>query len=77
MRLIDTRASEVLAHNPQCRDCEHALQCLGGCRASALEAFPTDILAPDLAACELFKGGWIEKIQALMQTVDPQILPRL
>ncbi|MBP3638015.1 MAG: radical SAM protein [Clostridia bacterium] len=71
MRLIDTRATEVLEHNPECRNCEHALQCLGGCRASALETHPTDILAPDAAICSIFKGGWVEKIDKVMQAVSP------
>lgn len=72
MRLIDTRASEILKHNPECRECEHAMQCLAGCRASALENAPDDILAPDRAACALFKGGWVEKIQSRMQQLDPK-----
>ena len=71
MRLIDTRATEVLEHNPDCKACPYALQCLGGCRASALEFTPEDILAPDLAACTIFKGGWAEKIRAVMDEIIP------
>ena len=67
MELIDTRASEVLRHNPECVKCEYALQCLAGCRASALETSPTDILAPDMAICGIFKGGWTEKIAELIE----------
>ena len=47
------------------------MQCLAGCRASALEFDPTDILAPDKAACEIFKGGWVEKIDAVIAAVRP------
>ena len=72
MKLIDTRATEILEHNPECRSCGHALECLAGCRASALETAPDDIMAPDKAACEIFKGGWIEKIKALMQEIRPE-----
>ena len=71
MRLIDTRATEVLKHNPECTNCEHAMQCLAGCRASALETTPDDILGIDRAACAIFKGGWVEKIQQVMAEVDP------
>ena len=71
MRLIDTRATEILAHNPECRACEHAMQCLGGCRASALETAPDDILAPDRAICAIFKGGWAEKIEKVMREIRP------
>ena len=71
MRLIDTRATEVLKHNPECAKCEHAMECLGGCRASALETNPMDILGIDMAACEIFKGGWAEKIDAVMKKIMP------
>ena len=73
MRLIDTRATEVLKHNPECSSCEYALQCLAGCRASALEFDPTDILAPDKAACAIFKGGWVEKIRNTLQEAQPHL----
>ena len=73
MRLIDTRATEVLKHNPECSTCEYALQCLAGCRASALEFDPTDILAPDKAACEIFKGGWVEKIRSTLRDAQPHL----
>lgn len=69
MRLIDTRAAEILEHNPGCKSCEYAMQCLGGCRASALEAAPTDIFSPDPAACAVFKGGWIQKIHSVMDAL--------
>lgn len=72
MRLLDTRAAEVLEHNPECKECKYALQCLGGCRASALEITPDDIMAPDKAVCEIFKGGWIEKITARMSQIRPE-----
>lgn len=49
--------------------CEHALQGLAGCRASALEAHPAAIFAPDSAACAIFKGGWVERIRNTMQEV--------
>lgn len=69
MKLLTTRASEVLAHNPQCRTCEHASNCLGGCRAAALETTPEDLLGRDMCACVLFKNGWTEKIRSLMETL--------
>lgn len=73
MRLIDTRATEILDHNPECKSCEYAMQCLAGCRASALETTPNDILAPDRATCAIFKGGWVDRIKATMEQVDPSV----
>ncbi len=67
MRLIDTRATEYFARNPACKTCRYALQCLGGCRASALESTPENILGPDPYACALFTGGWIDKIHRAVQ----------
>lgn len=64
MELIDTRAAAYFRENPACRACEYALQCVGGCRAAALEARPGDLLAPDPYACALFRGGWVPKIEA-------------
>ncbi len=72
MSLIDTRASEVIEHNPACKNCEHVLNCLAGCRASALETTPNDILAPDLAACCIFKEGWVERITERMKQIRPE-----
>ncbi len=67
MRLIETRASEVLAHNPECQSCPHANRCLGGCRAAALETAPDDILSRDMCTCAIFRDGWDEKIRAVME----------
>lgn len=74
MDLINTRASTVLAHNPECKTCEYALQCLGGCRASALETTPDDILGRDMACCAIFKGGWISKIDSIMKEIRPEAI---
>lgn len=72
MRLIDTRASSVIEHNPECKECEYALQCLGGCRAAALETTPEDLLGRDMASCTIFKGDWIPKIDSLMKETRPE-----
>ncbi len=71
MSLINTRATEYLRHNPECEACEYAMQCLGGCRASALDTAPDDILSPDMAACTLFKGGWVNIITTAMERIRP------
>lgn len=63
LRLIDTRVSEYLAGNETCRTCPYALQCIGGCRAAALEADPQNLMGPDPCACALFTQGWIPRIE--------------
>lgn len=79
MHLIETRASVLLAHNRECQNCKYAPRCLAGCRASALETNPQDILSRDMAACHLFKDGWADKIRAVMgrictKAADPMII---
>ena len=72
MRLIDTRAAECLSHNEECKNCEHALKCLCGCRAAALETTPDDILAIDTFTCKIFRQGWVEKIHSAMKKIRPE-----
>lgn len=71
MDLITKKAREVINHNERCKDCEYASRCCGGCRASALETSPADILAIDEAACLLIKGGYAERIKAAVKSVAP------
>jgi len=69
LELITKKAREIVNHNEQCNNCEYVNRCCGGCRASALESHPDDILAIDEAACLLFKGGYIEKIDKVVKEV--------
>ena len=73
MDFINTRADQVLEHNPECAHCEFRLWCQGGCRASGLadSGDMNDLLYRDPASCELFRGGWIVKIMGLMQEIRP------
>lgn len=63
MKLITTRLSDYLEKNAECAACEYRWQCAGGCRASALQFSPGNIMAPDRAICKIFRGGYIEKIK--------------
>lgn len=66
---VDATASQYLASNPQCETCKHSRQCVGGCRASALE-FEQDILGPDRSVCELYKGGWKNRLLDLLKEIS-------
>lgn len=68
MSLIETRLGDYLDHNPGCASCEHRYTCGGGCRASALESSPEDIMGPDMATCALIKGDYPEKIKQRLAT---------
>ena len=71
MELINTRASIVLSHNEKCSECKYRLLCLGGCRAAGLLCHPGDILAPDEMTCELFTGGWLQRIIEKVNAIRP------
>ena len=71
MRLIETRATEVLEHNSECKSCEHAMECLCGCRAGALETHPDDVLAVDEFTCKIFKQGWVQRIDEAVRKAAP------
>lgn len=64
MELIQTRAARVIEHNERCGACEFRNACMGGCRASALETDPEDVLGIDPACCEYYRGGWSARVRA-------------
>lgn len=71
MKLIDTRASEYFSIHEDCKHCKFAMHCYGGCRADALSADETDIMGKSPGACELYRGGWVEKIIAAVKKSRP------
>ncbi len=73
MEFISTPAKTVIEHNEKCRDCEYRFACMGGCRASALDTTPNDILGPDEACCEFYKGQWSQKIKEAVERVSVEI----
>lgn len=66
MDAINFRVSDFLERNPECKTCEYRTECCGGCRAQAVFAHPGDYLAVDPIVCEYYKGGWMEKKNALL-----------
>ena len=71
MKLIETKASEYLALNEICDKCKYGHNCFGGCRADALSAGENNIMSKSPSACELFRGGWVEKIIKAVKKVRP------
>lgn len=67
MKLIDTRVEEFLAHTKECGACAYAKICAGGCRASALCFDSGDIMAPDRAACLIFRGGYGKRLEEVVR----------
>ena len=71
MKLVTTKAKEVLSHNAKCRDCSWRRLCLGGCRAVGMECHPGDVLAPDESSCDFYEQGWLEKIESRIKELRP------
>ena len=66
MSCIDTKLSEYLHKNDECRNCKYQLECGGGCRGQALNYDKTNYLGIDKAACLLFKNDYIERLKQIM-----------
>lgn len=54
--------SHILDNTDECHDCEYRYRCCGGCRALATGQDNPDYFGKDPVACEMFKGGWVEKL---------------
>ena len=65
MEFINTRLSTYFEHNPECAVCEYRNRCAGGCRGTA--ASSGDLLGKDERDCELFLGGWFDKVLAFLE----------
>ena len=70
MNFIDTRLSTYFEHNPECAVCEYKNRCAGGCRGVA--AGSGDLLGKDERDCEIFLGGWYDKVCAFLKETLPE-----
>lgn len=59
--------SKIFEANEICRGCQYWKCCMGGCRAIAL-AFTGSYRHFDPAKCAFFKGGYMQKLDALFQS---------
>lgn len=69
MELIDTRVSDYLNNNSECRHCNYNYFCAGGCRGVALSEFNTtnDYFQKDPVSCEFFKNGYPKRIRKILE----------
>lgn len=65
--LTGKKIDYVLAHNEKCHDCKYRSRCCGGCRAMGTGQNGGDYFALDPVACEMFLGGWVDR---LYETAD-------
>lgn len=71
MKLIDTRAEEIINRNERCRDCKYRTVCLGGCRASAMMYHRDDALSVDEMFCKMYRDGWVTKVIEKVSRLRP------
>ena len=67
MDFISMTLDDYLEHNPTCAACEYKNRCGGGCRGRAVDANGgTDLLDRDPDNCLLFKGGYYDRVKAII-----------
>lgn len=69
--LVNRRVKEFFAANDECRTCEYAKHCGGGCRADALSADPNNYMGKSPSLCELLRGEWPKKIIDAVKRAKP------
>lgn len=62
-RLMELKLSDILGHNPRCRECGFASFCGGGCRMQAFEE-NGDFMGIDPRSCEFFRSGAADRFRA-------------
>ncbi len=65
-RISDLKKRDVLARNKACAGCEFFPECGSGCRVFGLTR-TGDLLARDPVACELFRGGYIQRFREIAE----------
>ncbi|MBQ6773655.1 MAG: radical SAM protein [Synergistaceae bacterium] len=71
MKLIDMRVSDFFAVNQECRECKYSKHCYGGCHAIFLELDRENCINESPVMCELYSGGWIDKIINTVKKINP------
>ncbi|MBR3225446.1 MAG: radical SAM protein [Atopobiaceae bacterium] len=67
LSFITKTLGDYLRHNPECAGCAYRNRCGGGCRGQAvLENGASDLLGVDPDACLIFKGGYYERVKAML-----------
>ena len=71
MRFICLTAKDYFEHNPDCRACEYAKLCAGGCRGSAAEdSHGENLMGKDPFVCRFFLGGYYERAREVIDKVQ-------
>ena len=60
--MTEKKVKHILEYVDECRECTYRLRCCGGCRAQATGQSCADYYGKDPIICEMFKGGWVEKV---------------
>lgn len=69
---VDRTLEEYYQANPECRACKYAKDCMGGCRANALQSDPNNYLTKDMEACMFFHNEYPRRLMELIKSVAPE-----
>ena len=61
-QMTGQKVAYILEHVDECRECKYRYRCCGGCRAQATGQNCADYFGKDPIVCEMFKGGWVDKV---------------
>jgi radical SAM protein with 4Fe4S-binding SPASM domain len=71
---IGMTLGDFLGHNPSCASCAYRNRCGGGCRARAVvESGGSDVLGVDSEACQIFLGGYYDRVKSLIANLQPMM----
>lgn len=72
LEMSEITVGQVYDHNSGCKDCKYSAYCAGGCRAMGCIEKQSDYLSKDISACLFFKGGYIDRVVSLINSVCPK-----
>ncbi len=67
------KVSDLIEKNEECRNCQYLKKCRGGCRANALDS--GDLMGPDKSSCFIWKNGYPERIQRVVEEAIAKYCP--
>lgn len=66
LKLTGASVQTVFDYNPECKKCEFASYCLGGCRAIGCADSPNNYFSKCQSSCLFFTGHYAEKVTSLL-----------
>lgn len=72
LKIAAATVATVFEHNPECKTCEFASRCIGGCRAMGCANNPCDYYTKCPSNCAFFKKGYMDRLTTVITNVCPK-----